>query len=603
MTVASESRMPPETGDPWAPLLDGISEELAVRLTAAGVPSVPPMLLEQLDLARSPERDVALPLHRAGAVAKIPVEDLARRVATNFPAIVGLRGASSSGAYVNFLADPIWLAHRTLSLIFARGGRYGHADSSGRSISVEHTSANPTGPFHIGRVRNGIIGDTLARVLRAAGASVTTDYYVDDIGRQTAMVTWIWSKPETEWPTEIQSALAASPSTDHPEKGDHRWGRPYPFVSAYLKTHPEAATEVADLMRELETGHPPPQHHEIAESILKGMLSSLARLGIRFDRFVWESSLLTDGSVDTVVARLKSAPHAVQEANGAWALDTASYGLPKERATVIFLRKDGTTLYPTRDVAYHLDKFARYTRVIDVLGQDHVLHARTLDAMLQEIGESRRPEFVIYQDITAPAGGRMSTRKGSAVWLDELLDEAVERARAAVLARREDLPEDRVNAIAESVATGAIRYHVVRVGPEKTVTFRWEDALSFEGRSGPFLQYSYARASSILRKSEDDPAATPEFSADRLGHVEELALIKVLASFPRTVQYVARTSHVHAIASYAHELADQFNRFYHAVPVLKSGDERKSRLALVAASRQALGNALELLGVDRLDTM
>ncbi|MFZ3355593.1 MAG: arginine--tRNA ligase [Thermoplasmata archaeon] len=595
--------MPPESGDPWAPLLDAISTELAIRLTAAGVPTVPPVLLDQLDLTRSAERDIALPLHRAGGVAKVAAEELARRIATDFPVVAGLKEVASSGAYVNFVADPIWLTHRTLSLILARGDRYGHADPTGRSISVEHTSANPTGPFHIGRVRNGIIGDTLARVLRAAGASVTTDYYVDDIGRQVAMVTWIWSKPPAEWPAEIRSALAASPATEHSEKADHRWGRPYPFVSAYLKKHADAMAEVGDLMRELEAGHPPPQNHEIAQSILEGMLVSLARLGIRFDRFVWESSLLTDGSVDTVVARLKAAPHAVQEENGAWALDTASYGLPKERARVIFLRKDGTTLYPTRDVAYHLDKFARYARVIDVLGQDHQLHARTLDAMLQEIGEPRRPEFVIYQDITAPEGGRMSTRKGSAVRLDELLDEAVERARTAVLARREDLPEERVNAIAESVATGAIRYHVVRVGPEKTVTFRWEDALSFEGRSGPFLQYSYARASSIVRKAEVAPTGPFEFSAELLGHPEELALIKVLASFPRTVQYVARSNHVHTIASYAHELADQFNRFYHAVPVLKSGLERSSRLALVVASRQALGNALDLLGVDRLDTM
>jgi arginyl-tRNA synthetase len=595
--------MPPESGDPWAPLLDAIAAELAIRLSAAGVPSVPPLVLDQLDLSRTAERDVALPLHRAGAVAKIPAEELARRIAADFPAVSGLREVSASGPYVNFVADPVWLIRRTLSLILARGERYGHAEPTGQSISVEHTSANPNGPFHIGRVRNGIIGDTLARVLRAAGAQVTTDYYVDDIGRQVAMVTWIWSKPEAEWPPEIRSALAASPPTDHAEKADHRWGRPYPLVSAYLKSHADATAEVGDLTRQLEEGHPPPRHHEIAQSILEGMLASLARLGIRFDRFVWESSLLSDGSVDTVVARLKTAPHAVQEENGAWALDTASYGLPKERARVVFLRKDGTTLYPTRDVAYHLDKFARYARVIDVLGQDHLLHARTLDAMLQEIGESRRPEFVIYQDITAPEGGRMSTRKGSAVWLDDLLEEAVERARAAVLARREDLAEGRVNAIAESVATGAIRYHVVRVGPEKTVTFRWEDALSFEGRSGPFLQYSYARASSILRKAEVDLAGPFEFSAERLSHPEELALVKVLASFPRTVQYVARTNHVHTVASYAHELADQFNRFYHAVPVLKSGEERASRIALVVASRQALGNALDLLGVDRLDTM
>ncbi len=595
--------MPSESEDPWAPLLDALATELALRLTAAGAPTVPPVVLDQLDLTNSEERDAALPLHRWGATAKIAADELARRIATDFPPLPGLRGTAASGAYINFAADSLWLTGRTLSLVLAKGDRYGHSLPSAQSISVEHTSANPNGPFHIGRVRNGIIGDTLARVLRASGATVTTEYYVDDIGRQVAMVTWIWSKPESEWPAEIRAAVAATPPGANSDKPDHRLGRPYPFVSTYLKSHPDAAVEVGKLMRELEAGHPPAEHHAIAQSILEGMLSSLGRLGIRFDQFVWESSLLTDGSVEAVVARLKKAPHAVQEENGAWALDTSSYGLPKERAQVIFLRKDGTTLYPTRDVAYHLAKFARFARVIDVLGQDHQLHARTLEAILNELGEPRRPEFVIYQDITAPQGGRMSTRKGSAVWLDELLDEAVDRARTAVLTRREDLSEEQVRAIAESVATGAIRYHVVRVGAEKAVTFRWEDALSFEGRSGPFLQYSYARASSILRKSEIEPGDPFRFSADQLGHPEEVALVKIIARFPRTVQYVARTNHVQAVAGYAHDLADQFNRFYHAVPVLKSEVERSSRLALVAAARQTLGNALDLLGVDRLERM
>ena len=269
---------------------------------------------------------------------------------------------------------------------------------------------------------------------------------------------------------------------------------------------------------------------------------------------------------------------------------------------MVVQRGDGTSLYVTRDVAYHLSKFARFQRVVDVLGQDHRLHAVTLEALLSEIGEPRRPEFVIYQDITVPEGGRMSTRGGSAVWLDHLLDEAVERARKEVLVRREDLGSGEVDHIAEAVATGAVRYHIVRVASEKPVVFRWEDALSFEGRSGPFCQYSYVRAVSVLRKAE---AARPPypFDAARLTDPEEAALIRVIARLPRTVQYAARRTHVHALAGYAHDLADQFNRFYHAVPVLRSGDERASRVALVAAVRQTLGNSLDLLGIPLLEAM
>ncbi|MCI4361230.1 MAG: arginine--tRNA ligase, partial [Thermoplasmata archaeon] len=249
--------------------------------------------------------------------------------------------------------------------------------------------------------------------------------------------------------------------------------RPYSAVSRYLKTHPASAAEVQEISRALESGGDVANHHALAEAVLQGMTASLARVGIRFDEFVWESSFLRNGDVDRVVARLPKAPHAVTEENGASALDTSSYGLPKENARVIVTRADGTTLYPTRDVAYHLAKFARFARVVDVLGQDHHLHARTLDAMLAEIGETRRPEFVIYQDITVPEGGRMSTRQGKVVYLDDLLDEAIDRARAEVRSRREGLSDSEVDEIAAAVGAAAVRYHVLRVAPEKTVQFRW----------------------------------------------------------------------------------------------------------------------------------
>jgi len=586
--------------DPWAPFLAAIATSVASSAVATGLSLDAATVLAQLNLSPGAEGDVALPVHRWAAAVRRPPPELAAALARGFPPTPGIRSAAATGAYLNVRVDGAALVRSTLDLVARLGARYGHRPAAGPVACVEHTSANATGPFHIGRVRNAIIGDTFARTLRASGVPVTTQYYVDDMGRQAAMITWVWSKPRDEWPAPIREAVDGKEVAG--EKTDAHRGRPYPAVSAYLKEHPEAQAEVAEIVHSLETGHPPPRHRELTQSILDGMLASLARLGIGFDEFVWESSFIADGSVERVLERLGAAPHAVREQNGALAIDTAGYGLPKESTRVVVRRGNGTSLYVTRDVAYHLAKFARFSRVIDVLGQDHQLHARTLDALLAEIGEARRPEFVIYQDITVPEGGRMSTRGGSAVWLDALLLEAVERARREVIARRDDLDPAGVERIAEAVATGAIRYHIVRIAPEKPVVFRWEDALSFEGRSGPFVQYSYARAASLLRKAEDlsPPYA---YDAEKLSDPEEQALVRVVASLPRAVEYAARSTHVQGIAGYAHDLADQFNRFYHAVPVLKSGVERTSRVALVAAVRQTLGNALDLLGVPRLETM
>ena len=593
----------PPSGDPWAPLVEAAVGALRDSLARRSVHVDTNALRYQLVWGTGEQADLSWPLHRAAKELHVPPEELAGEIAREFPSLPGLGGVRAVAGYLNLDADPAWIAKRTLELVFAQGERYGSGPVVPVGACVEHTSANPTGPFHIGRVRNGIIGDTIARVLRASGTPVTTQYYVDDVGRQAAMITWIWSQPIDRWPEEIRAAagpVAYPPSPS--EKPDLALGRPYPAVSAYLKTHEEAREEVAELSRRFERGEAPELHHELAERILAGMVASLGRIGITFDEFVWESTFLHDHSVDGVIARVRQAPHAVTEPNGALAIDTTSYGLPKEDARVIVTRGDGTSLYPTRDIAYHLSKFARFPRVIDVLGQDHQLHARTLEALLAEVGESRRPEFVIYQDITVPDGGRMSTRKGSAVYLDDLLDEATDRAVDEIRRRREDLGTDEVMSIASKVASGAVRYHILRVAPEKAVRFRWEDALSFEGRSGPFLQYSYARASSLLRKAG---ATEGPWSYDPtlLATPEERAVVRSIARLPSTIAYVARSAHVHTLAGYAHELAEAFNRFYEAAPVLTATTQRASRLALVAATRQTLGIALDLLGVDRLERM
>ncbi|MCI4350508.1 MAG: arginine--tRNA ligase [Thermoplasmata archaeon] len=589
--------------DPWAGLGRSVAQAFSVALGAAGAAAPPEALRDLLDTAGGDDWDVALAVHRfAKTVGRSP-DELASEIARSLVRPAGILSAVPKAGYVNLRVDPVPLADATLGAVFERGERYGGAEPTGLSVCVEHTSANATGPFHVGRVRNAIIGDTLTRILRAAGHQVTSQYYVDDMGRQAAMITWIWSKPRAEWPEEVRGAAPeeALPGESDP-RPDRTLGRPYPAVAAYLKGHPDADREVTALVQDLEQGRPPLEHHRLTERILRGMLASLQRINIGFDEFVWESTFLTDGSVAEVVRRLRAAPHAIVEANGARAIDAATYHLPKEDARIIVTRADGTTLYVTRDVAYHLAKMARFPRVIDVLGQDHLLHAKTLIALLTELGEARAPEFILYQYVVLPDGGKMSTRQGTAVFLDDLLDEAVDRARKEILARRDDLAVADVDAIAAKLGASAVRYHIARVAPDKAVRFTWEDALSFEGRTGPFVQYSYARASSILRKASAAPSGWTG-RAQEISTPPEQALVRSISRLPGLVAYAARTAHVHTIAGYAHDLAETFNRFYQDVPVLRAEVERESRLALVHAARQTLGNTLDLLGLDRLEAM
>lgn len=592
-----------EETDPWAPARNLFAGEVERVLRAAGAPVDPSALRRDLETPSDGPADFAVPLHRAARAVQKPAPELAQELAAAIQLPSGLGKVSADGAYLNFHHAPQALAERTLSLLFARGPRYGQGLPTGRASCVEHTSANPNGPFHVGRIRNAVIGDTLARILRAAGETVTTQYYVDDIGRQVAILTWIWSKPMETWPAPLRESLPPSGSAIPPGEKEDRWfGRPYPTASEFLKKDESAAEEVATLGRDLESGRAPASHRPMVERVLNGMIATLGRLGIHYDEFVWESSFLADGSVEKVIGRLREAPHAVQESNGAWAIDAAGMGLPKESAKIVFLRADGTSLYVTRDIAYHLAKFARFPRVIDVLGADHLLHARTLSALLGEIGEARRPEFLFYQYILAAGGAKMSTREGTAVYVDDLLEEAHRRAKSEVLSRREDLGEGEIDQIAEAVGTSAIRYLLVRVAADKPVQFRWEEALSFEGRSAPFLQYSYARATTLLRKAGRETPPYP-YSISRLGTPEELALLRVLSRLPGTIQYAARSAHVHTLATFAHELADAFHRFYQEVPVLRAETEREDRIALVAATRMVLGTCLDLLGLARLERM
>ena len=542
-----------------------------------------------LDNAPAGMGDLAFPCFPLAKQLRRSPDEIAKDLASRIEPAGMIEKVGPKGGYVNFTVKFDALAQEALDLALARKERFGTPETpQGPRILVEHTSVNPTGPIHVGRARNPVIGDTLARILRHAGYRVVTEFYVNDVGRQAVMMTWGVKhlKVDTE------------PERD---KDDYRFVLHYQQANKVLEEQPELVKEIDEMLFKLEHGEPETVKltKETCEKVLNAITDTLAQLNIKIDGFTWESKFVADRSVDGIIEKLKQSEYC-HEQDGAYYLELESFGIAGRETKWFFTRADGTSVYTTRDLAYHMDKFTRTDVAINILGEDHKLAMQELAAALTIMGVDRKPEIVYYAFVSLPEG-KMSTRKGRVVNLDDLVDEAVERAYEEVKKRRTDLTEERMREIARIVGIGALRYNIARVQAEKQIVFRWEDALNFEGSSAPFVQYAHARACSILEKAGDwsrtlDPA--------HLGTEYEKELVKTIARFPSVVADCAEHRKTHVLAVYAQDLAAQFNQFYRFVPVLKAeGGARDARLALVEASMWALRNSLTCLGIEAPNEM
>ncbi len=500
-----------------------------------------------------------------------------------------IREIKAASGYVNFYIDGEKLAKPLIEEIKKLDASYGHGKKKGKII-LEHTSANPDGPLHIGHGRNAIIGDTLARIFRFAGHEVETQFYVNDMGRQLAIVVFARRSPEIVGSPELVIAFLSLVGKGT-LKNDDAIGRLYVAANKMLEEKPELDQNVAELMRRYEAGDKAvvKEFEDAANFCLVGFKETLSRIGVGHDAQVWESRFVRDSSVKKILDRLRKTEYAVE--GEVLSLNLISFGIEKE---LILTRKDGTYLYTTRDIAYHLWK-QKAGRAINIWGADHKLVAEQLKAALRILGEEA-PEFIIYEFISLPEGS-MSTRRGVFISLDELIDESVGRAYAEVAKRRPELSEEEKKSIAEKVGVAAVRYNIARISPEKGMVFKWEEALDFERQGAPFIQYAHARACRILEK-ERPPKV---FRAAKLTENEERLLLEI-SKFPEAVEEAAESRKASTLANYAFRLADDFHKFYRFEPVLES-EAKDFRLNLVEATRITLRNALGLLGIEAMERM
>lgn len=502
----------------------------------------------------------------------------------------------SRGPYVNFYPNDRYYAET----VAAVDEEWGRLPDTGERVVVEHTSANPTGPLHVGRGRNTMIGDAIARLLTFGGNAVERHYYVNDAGRQMAVFTWAY---ETLDETEL-------PPPDR-QKGDFDLVRYYRAGHRLLEEgDPEdveaAEAEISEILQAMEAGDEEAfeRVRTVVDQVLSGMQTTLQRLPAPFDEFVRESRFMRDGSSHEIVDRLKALDVA-EQSEDAWVLDLTDFGIEKN---FVFLRSDGTSLYTTRDIAHHEWKFEEFDRAVTVLGEDQQLHASQLNAALSLLGNDTDPlEEVFCSWVGLPGDEGMSTRRGTGVDLDDLLDEAIERARDEVesrladRARDDELDDDDIERIARQVGIGAVRFDIVAKQRRKEITFDWDEALDFEAQSAPYCQYAHARACGILDGVEHVPSAA---ATTGLEHPAELKLIEEIARFPAVIEETGAELEPHRMATYVRTLADVFNGFYRECPVQQAeGETRDARVALVAAARDTLANALWSLGIAAPDSM
>ncbi|MFA6226463.1 MAG: arginine--tRNA ligase [Methanoregula sp.] len=503
-------------------------------------------------------------------IAQDLVADLSKH-----PELTGMT-IEAKGPYINFIFGKEYVSDTVKAAV--KPG-YGSLEKKTTRVVLEHTSANPNGPLHVGHIRNSIIGDTLARAFRKAGYRLEVQYYVNDMGRQIAIVVW---------------GFIHLDSTQHEgEKEDAHIARIYIAANREIEKDPQITQQVNELMQLVEKGDTltVKKFRNEVSRCLDGFKVTMKNLNVVHDRFVWESDFIRNGYTERIINRIRKLPQARQEET--LALDLSEFGFENK---YVIRRSDGTSVYAARDLAFHAWKGANFDREIDVLGADHKLIGGQLQCTMKLLGE-KVPEIIHFEFVSLPEGS-MSTRAGKFVSADDLITEINKRAFDEVTARRPELDEPARRAIAQSVGLAAVRYDIVKVSPEKSTVFDWKEALDFERQSGPYIQYSHARACSILDK------AGPFEECYDLETPAEIALAKQIAKLPMVIERVIAELRPHILATYSRELADTFNSFYHFDPVLKSeGKIRDRRLTLVKAAQNTLKESLETLGIDAIRTM
>ncbi len=532
----------------------------------------------ELEVPPHPEMgDYAFPCFVLARQLKKSPQEVAGYLGKKFKPNDFISGIKIIGPYLNFFINKNKIIDYAIKKVLKQKEKYGSSNlGQNKKIVVEHTSVNPNASPHVGRARNALIGDAIVRILKFQGYKVETHYFVNDVGKQIAMLVL---GAEGKKSVDFEDLLNI-----------------YIETNKKIEKNPELEKRTLELLNKLEKGDQNIRNRfkKIVDTCVKGQIKIFSELGIKYDYFDYESKYLWDKKTNETLRKLEKTGKLFIDGFNRFVLDQKGYGLGMKVPVLVLTRGDGTSLYPLRDIAYNLDKLKKGGNIV-ILGEDQKLYQEQIEAALKEL-ETKVPRAVHYSFVLLQ-DGKMSTRSGNIVLLEDFMREAVYKANEELKKRhnKADLKSAKV------IAYGAVKYSILKVSPEKNVVFDWQQALSFEGESGPYMQYTYARITSILKKNKK---INTNADLSLLKEKEELELAKTLSNFTDVVTGSSIELRPRYVAAYLHSLAQKFNEYYHIHQILKSEIRTKdARILLISAVRQVIKNGLSLLGIDVLEKM
>ena len=474
--------------------------------------------------------------------------------------------------YINIITDG-WYLLNAMHESLQTTGSFPESFQDPERVSVEHTSTNPTGPIHMGRIRNSIIGDSIARLMERYGYRVVTQYYVNDSGKQMVSL-YLGYEKFHKGETLTKEILLDG----------------YKKIYEYFEQKGDEK-EVELLMEKYEKGDDDliNQIKNIAQIMLDDIVSDLELLNIKMDEFTWESEFIVTGETEEVI---KDLSEYILDENGALYID-----VPNVRK-IFVKRKNGTSLYVTRDIAYHMYKFSQYDKCIVVVGEDHKEHGKIMDYVMHQLLDYKNSLDFVYYGMVNLESGRMSTRKGTSVTVKEVYEKLYEKARNEVLSRYSE--EKDVDKISRDIAVSSLRFYMLKINMQKPITFKWDDALDFNGETAPFIMYSYTRASSIMEKVK---SSSEEASSKNITK-EENDLILEMYKYPYKIMNATKSLRPDIITGYILDLSKKFTTFYEKCKVL--GEEtgiQERRLNILKTYMNIIDDSSQIVGIKNVKKM